>query len=362
MYQETTRRDFPDFFTEKGPLQLNVTPINFGNSTYWMSSLACKQNEGFAPAPLRPYEDNDTGLLDCQDMENDYEITLNQSGKYVTSFYVPSSLLPYIIGAKASRLKSLERSTNTQIKVPRPNEKGNVKIMGEQERKVASARTQISLIVNQRKEKLPISHFVSIPMVSDSVKAKILEFKENILKDPARGISDSIFLSSEKLHLTISTLTLLDDEEITTAKKVLRNCYEEIISKAFPKNRTYSIHMKGIEIMNDDPSSVNVLYGNVEMDDQVQSQNLQYIANNIADYFAMSGLAKRQYDRVKLHVTIMNSRYRKPEEKQESFDAEDILKKYKDFYFGVVEFRSIHLSVRFTRTEGYYEDALVIKL
>lgn len=324
-----------------------------------MSSLAYKQNEPFNYVTLRPYDDNDADLVNCTEVDDDYDIVLTKTGKFTTSFYVPSSLLSYIVGTKASKLRSLEKTTNTQIKVPKQNEKGDVKIIGDTERKVASARTQISMIVMQRKDKLPISHFVSIPMVSQSIKEKLTEFKREILKDPARGVTESIFQNPEKLHLTITTLTLVDDEEINAAKTVLNNCYEEVLSKIFDRNKKYRIHLKGLEIMNDDPYSVNVLYGNVQMDDNVE---LQRASEAIAEYYRKSGLAKKQYDNVKLHVTLMNTSFRRPEEKRETFDADDILKKYKDYYFGVVDLKNIHLSVRFTGIDEYYESVVVINV
>lgn len=44
-----------------------------------------------------------------------------------------------------------------------------------------------------------------------------------------RGVEDSIFLSTEKLHLTISTFVLLDDFEIENAVKMLQDCKTDII-------------------------------------------------------------------------------------------------------------------------------------
>ncbi|CAG9863365.1 unnamed protein product [Phyllotreta striolata] len=363
MNQENSRKDFPDFFSERGELPITVTPVHFGNSIYWMSSLVSKDvDNSVNNSHLKPYDDNDVDLVNCEDMDEHYDITLTKSGKFTTSFYVPSSLLAYIIGAKAVRLKNLERTTNTQIKVPKPNEKGNVTITGDTERKVASARTQISIIVTQRKDKLPISHFVSIPVSSNEIRMKLNEFKTVVLKDPSRGVAESLFQNPEKLHLTISTLTLVDEEEISTAKEVLQNCYKDCISKLFKKENRYRIHLKGLEIMNDDPSSVNVLYCNVFMDKNDENEKLQTISDTIAEYYSKSGLAKKQYDRVKLHVTLMNTSFRHPEERQESFDAVDILKKFKDFYFGSVDFQNIHLSIRFTGKGKYYEAESIVNI
>lgn len=361
MYSETRPKNFPDFFTTKGPIYTTVTPLKFGKVTYWMSTIADEtQEEKSYQKNIRPYDDNEEGLLDCLDIEETYEIVLTKSGKYMTSFYVPSSLLSFIIGQGGSKLKSLQRNTNTLIKVPRINEKGEVKISGDTERKVASARTQISMIVFSRKDKLPISHFISIPLINEETKNNFEKLKNEVLKDPPRGVTYSIFQNPNKLHLTISVLTLVDDEEIKLAKHVLQSCYEEVISTLFQNNKKYSMFIKGLEIMNDDPSEVSILYGNVHMEGE--KENLQLLADKIAEYYHKSGLARRQYDKVKLHATLMNTSFRSPEEKKETFDATTILEKFKDYYLGSIEFKKIHLSIRFTGGESYYESVSVIQI
>lgn len=362
MYADS-RKQFPDFFTAKGPIQTNVVPLKMKNNLYWMSVVI---NEGEAHAyqqtHLKSYDDNEEGLLDCGDIEDSYDINLTKSGKFMTSFYVPSSLLSYIIGARGVRLKGLQRSTNTLIKVPKPNEKGDVKVTGDTERNVASARTQLLMIVMKQKDKLPISHFVSIPMNPNSIREKLTQFQEQILQHPPKGVTPSIFQKPEKLHLTICTLTLVDEEEIKTAKEVLQRCYDEVISSSV-KNEKMEIVLQGLEIMNDDPSEVNVLYGTVHIAERNKREKLQEIADKIAEYYYRSGLARRQYDRVKLHVTLMNTRFRNADEKPENFDGRQILEQFGDYRFGAVVFDNIQLSVRFTTGDDqYYEPAMIIKL
>jgi activating signal cointegrator complex subunit 1 len=94
--------------------------------------------------------------------------------------------------------------------------------------------------------------------------------------------------------------------------------------------------------------------------------------------FVEAGLSKKQYDRVKLHVTVINSLMRKESQQnveasmsqsqsqsqsgdqnkeRVSFDARNVLKQFGDFDFGVYTLREIHLSVRFTTNAntGYYD-------
>ncbi|CAH1183700.1 unnamed protein product [Phaedon cochleariae] len=354
-------KEVPDFFKEKGAIQTTTKQICFDQNIYWMSSVVTKDDAIQKQTYLKPYDDNEGGLLDCGEIEDNYDIVLTKSGKFMSSFYVPSSLISHIIGAKGSKLHGLQRATNTLIKVPKANEKGVVKITGDTERKVASARTQISMIVMQRKEKLPITHFISIPIVSDGIKHKLKEFQDDILSDPPTGVTRSLFQNPEKLHLTICTLILVDEEELKAAKQVLTSCYEEVIANLFQKGTAHRIHLKGIEIMNDDPSSVQVLYGNVLIEEAEQHDKLQVIADKISEYYYKSGLAKKQYEKVKLHVTLMNTSFQGTEEKQ-TFDATGILQKYKNYSFGSVDFKDIHLSVRFTGKNEYYDAAAIVNI
>lgn len=364
MSTQTAHKCLPEFFSTKGPIHTTITPLDFGNSIYWMATVSEESKDlEDRPYQLKPYEDNEEGVLDCGDIDENYDIVLTKSGKFTTSFYVPNSLVPYIIGAKGIKLRNLQKTTNTLIKIPKMNEKGEVKITGDTERRVASARNQIAMIVMQRKDRLPISHFISIPMTSDEVTENLNKFREKILENPPTGVTPSLFQKPHKLHLTICTLTLVDDEEIAAAKKVLQTCYEEVICKEFPKNQQYQVVVQGVEIMNDDPSEVNVLYGKVHMKNPVQNERLQGISDTISEYFYRSGLAKKQYDRVKLHVTLMNTSFRNADEKQEKFDATDIVERYPNYRFGVVDFNSIHLSIRFTGGgDSYYESALVLDI
>lgn len=144
--------------------------------------------------------------------------------------------------------------------------------------------------------------------------------------------------------------------------------------------------MEGIEIMNDDPTDVDVLYGKVHLNVPKYNTNFQKFANGISDNFAKKGkhfwlkkikhiwtfwflgMVKQQYENVKLHVTLMNSLFRQAssenaKSKRESFDASFILEKYKTFYFGEVNLSDVQLSVRFsTGDDRYYQAAAVIPL
>lgn len=74
---------------------------------------------------------------------------------------------------------------------------------------------------------------------------------------------------------------------------------------------------------------------------------------------------QRQYDRVKLHVTLINTRFAVGAEadSNRTFDCRMVLEKYADFEFGSQNVSEIHLSMRYTTsTDGFYEATYRLKL
>lgn len=82
---------------------------------------------------------------------------------------------------------------------------------------------------------------------------------------------------------------------------------------------------------------------------------------------------EREYGRenIKLHVTLINSKYRSKssttnEESgnrrtRHTFDGSEILKRFQDFDFGVIELKEIHLSQRHSVGDnGYYQPTFII--
>lgn len=77
-------------------------------------------------------------------------------------------------------------------------------------------------------------------------------------------------------------------------------------------------------------------------------------------------------ENVKLHVTLINTKYRKTADdttikkkkwpKRIPFDARKIMEKYKDYHFGECDFDSVHLSLISSKGEdGFYKPLYIIK-
>lgn len=150
------------------------------------------------------------------------------------------------------------------------------------------------------------------------------------------AIDEELFISERCIHTTLSVFILLDDVERKAAIDAMQDCRQYLADLKTP----FQINIKGLEIMNDDPSSTRVLYALVE------SPELQQFADKVLKHFQPTGLAgnsELEKEQVKLHMTVMNTRYRR--ENSNSFDAREILKRYGDYDFGSVECNEVHLCV-----------------
>lgn len=136
-----------------------------------------------------------------------------------------------------------------------------------------------------------------------------------------RGIESSIFQKPEKLHLTLGTLVLTDNNERKLTADKLEEACNQIVRPLLLDRKSKVIEMKGIEYMNDDPHEVDVLYARVNLIDG--NNILQQAADSIVQSLVSTGfLRKDDVQKVKLHVTLMNTLFRE-KQTQEISDEND---------------------------------------
>ncbi|EDS29240.1 conserved hypothetical protein [Culex quinquefasciatus] len=315
----------------------------------------------------KPYVEED--IYEDDDRELDYDIQMVDGGKFQTSFHVPSAFFAMLIGAKGATRKRLETETKTQILVPKQGTDGDVIVKGPSRKGVTSCRQRIELIVLGARSKQQFTHFLSIPLNSEQIRVNYAKFRERVLTElpGVFQLDESLFQRVEKLHLTLCTLSLMDNEDRARAAQLLRDCQETIVGPILEEYGPIEIRLAGLEYMNDDPHAVDVLYAKVESD------VLQQVADRTMEYFVANGLMQRKYDRVKLHATLINSLFRGngeivggDEERRggrATFDAVTILREFGHFEFGMQRVSEIHLSQRYsTACDGFYEATGLIKL
>ncbi|XP_004561289.1 activating signal cointegrator 1 complex subunit 1 [Maylandia zebra] len=300
---------------------------------------------------------------------------IEQSDKgYRCAIDVPSVLYKYIIGKKGETRKRLEFDTKTSINIPKQGVEGQIVITGSTKTAVSSAVTRVEVLVENFRRKQPFTHFLSFPLNDSKIQEGFLRFKDEVLKQCSQdhGVEESIFQNPAKLHLTIGTLALLNEMEVRKACEHLQECQNFI--RDITEGKPLPLEVTGIEYMNDDPAVVDVLYAKVNVRDG--SDRLQVIADRLVEHFVSAGLMVREWDRVKLHGTVMNTLFRKDStvedtgaagrqtvNEREAFDAKNILKKFDAYCFGEFELNTVQLSQRYsTDCTGYYSSAGSISL
>lgn len=313
-------------------------------------------------------EDFSSGPVDGADESCDAFLVEETERGYQCVLDVPSPLYKYIIGKKGEMKKKLETETRTSISIPKLGVEGEIVITGQYRNGVISARTRIDVLVESFRKKQPFTHFLSFALNQPAIQEKFLQFKKEVLEKCSNnyGVSSSLFQNPAKLHLTIGTLILLNEQEIQKAQEILQRCKEDF-ADMIAGGKPLTVEVAGIEYMNDDPAMIDVLYAKVHMKDG--SNKLQLIADRLMDQFVTSGLMMKEWDRVKLHATVMNTVFRKDPnaeeqssktagksfKERESFDGRSILKFFENFYFGEAHLDSVYLSQRFsTDSSGYY--------
>lgn len=355
---------------------MNPTLINIGGRCYRKMPFTQKIEHHSDQVSGQHYEEDLIWEDEACDTVESVEKT--EQG-YRLSMEVPSSLFKFILGKRAETKKKIEKETSTQIMIPRQGKEGDVVITGPNRSGVVGARSRIEVIVESSRQKIPFTHFLCFPLYKSNLAKKVDEFKVRVLKDcfECRGIDASIFQLPSKIHITVGMMTLLSDKEVKSAAELLSKCYEELVSNCL-QDTAVVVELKGVEYMNDDPAEVDVLYAKVLIKDG--SNRLQNLADALVDKFVSKGLMKREYDRVKLHATVMNTKQRdNPDEqapakksrsdvpprfkKRISFDAKKIITLFEDFSFGEYHLDTIHLSKRGSfDAEGHYECAASVPL
>ncbi|NWS98925.1 ASCC1 protein, partial [Mionectes macconnelli] len=321
------------------------------------------------PFPQEEEEDDfSAGPGDCTDDDPCDAFVVETERGFQSRVEVPSPFYKYIIGKKGETKKRLETETRTSISIPKPGVEGEIVIIGQHRSGVISARTRIDVLLDSFRKKQPFTHFLSFALNQPAIQEKFLQFKEEVLEKCSQdhGVSSSLFQNPAKLHLTLGTLVLLNEQEIRKACDLLQQCKEDFVDH-ITGGKPLTVEVAGVEYMNDDPAMTDVLYAKVHMKDG--SDRLQVIADRLVERFVASGLMLKEWDRVKLHATVMNTLFRKdPTEERnstmtgkssfkerESFNGRNILKLFENFYFGEVQLDSVRLSQRFSSdTSGYY--------
>ncbi|XP_017466735.1 PREDICTED: activating signal cointegrator 1 complex subunit 1 [Rhagoletis zephyria] len=324
--------------------RVNLIHEDFGNQLADMQRQRHQQDTkptGNAYMEQDLYDEDDD---DEHDEGGDFNLEELPNGHYKLTMHVAPSFYGGLIGFKGTTKRRIESETQTDIYIPRSREGGqkqadDVTIKGKTRSTVMAARRKINLLLISLRKRMRPTHFTCVPLNYGEVKERFIAMKKQILALNLPGIDENLFQSDDCIHLTLITCVLLDDAERARAVEVLQSCKSFLADLQTP----FQIQVRGLEIMNDDPSSVRVLYARID------APELKKFGDMSMQPFLRSGLGFDDHERggVKLHMTIMNSRHRKQIDAKaaDSFDAREILKRFGDYNFGKVECSEVHLCV-----------------
>ena len=197
------------------------------------------------------------------DAEGDYEGISSSSGGYTCKMEIPSDLHGNIVGKGRSTLQKLEKDTGATIAVPRKGDNSStVIITGPTAAAVAAARTRVGIICDQGRSHTGYTHFLNIPLSGMAAATKAFQEGLYDVCGDAQGMSQELFVDPARVHITLVMLKLLTEEEVKKAGAVLKDSSESVISVL--GGAKLGVSLDGVEIMNDDPSQVDVLYAKVD--------------------------------------------------------------------------------------------------
>lgn len=131
-------------------------------------------------------------------------------------------------------------------------------------------------------------------------KVAVTAQKRNVLVETplTSALPDSVFQRPEKLHLTVTMLSLSSEKDQRRAVDIIADCVNSL--SVFSPLR---FRLRGLDVFGTRQRS-QVLYARTE-----PSEPLQQLADLVHARLYAAGLAKRQQGSVKLHVTLMNATF-----------------------------------------------------
>jgi activating signal cointegrator complex subunit 1 len=272
------------------------------------------------------------------------KIAYNEKKKcWQSNFAFPPELYGRLLGSRGVTKRRIEESTNCKVNIPKRNEKGPVYISSSSRESVERCCDQIELILLEARKTRPLTHFVTFDLSDDTLKERYDNFVSEVMalpNLPEELRNAALYMRPEKLHLTISALWLLTEEDERTIKNTLSEIVDRKV-KTLIDGQNFTVKIQGLGHFGDeDISAIKVLYA------KVHSEKLQEIADIVATALEKTNLAqKRQTENVKLHMTVINTRYANTQsnEKAPSVDATELFKNFGDYHFGDVSIDKIRI-------------------
>jgi hypothetical protein len=324
-------------------------------------------NEVLPPKAVQGYNPD----LDEDDAADELNLE-KERDNWVFHMEAPRYMHKFIIGRGGQTKQQLERDNRVQIFLPNreerlsEEEKDRVTIKSREKSSIVSAKAQLELLLEEQEERLPFTHFLSLPLATPELMDRVDEFQDHSVQ--AGAVDESMFMPSKRLHFTVCMLKLHSDELVNVCKRALQKFDYRA---ALPTPLT--ARLRGLHIMNDDKAAVDVVFTTDTALDLKERMNR--FADALFKSLRAEGVltARNLHHQrllttngeaadVKLHCTLVNTKYRGGGGgARESFDASALLEEWGAYEFGEVPLNEMHLSV-LGKAEGYYHSEAKISL
>ncbi|VDP93372.1 unnamed protein product [Echinostoma caproni] len=230
-------------------------------------------------------EEMEDGLNELPDQDftesPDLEI-LQEGNNFVCRLRVPTMFHGFVVGRQHATLKTMEKEFNCQIKIPsRSSGSCEILLKSTNQFNIRNACRRIRWLEYKARGLSRPTHFFSMRANMSPVQSAFETFREKALElaqgdtvGDFRGVVPDVFYSSEHLHFTIAVLLLADVTEVSTTCDLLKEFVQSVEGLSLLADGPFKLTIQGLQFMNDDPSSVDVLYAEVRYTGRLHHSDL----------------------------------------------------------------------------------------
>ncbi|CEM08630.1 unnamed protein product [Vitrella brassicaformis CCMP3155] len=272
------------------------------------------------PAPARGRPAGDVRWDD--EIDEDVEGVEQEGDQWICRVHALPETRGAIVGKQGQRRKRLEEANQVRIKIPGPDASADepVVITAPMKESVLSAKAEVEIIIEREMDRLPYTHFISLPLTGGDVVSRVEKWQQDAMRRGYRSIDGSLFMPARRLHFTVCMLRLHTQAQVDKCAQLLQSLSKDIYDAV--NTRTVLVRLKGLFILNDDPSSVDVVYTGDREKKEVQ-QRINAMCDVIFKALIHEGLTspselhrQRLLDtsgtsaHLNLHATLINTKYR----------------------------------------------------
>ncbi|CAG9463328.1 unnamed protein product [Pedinophyceae sp. YPF-701] len=296
-----------------------------------------------------------------------YHIREDPPGRWSGRVYADPEIMGPLIGTGGSTKRALESETGCTLRIPprgTPRDDSVVAVHGDSPEAVATCLRRVAATIEQtvRAKRTKYNYFVSLPL-RGAVANGARSLREAALADAAgEGVEEAVFVQPERLHVTVLMLKLYGEDKRAAAGRALAAACERI-RRAGPLR----VRIGGLEIMGGDPpEAAHVVYAGVrdaagEGGSAGSGGGVKHACDVLVEEFAKAKLKYPGAPPLKLHATVLNSKYRGSDGggasgRAKPCDVRGLLERHGAVELGECELAEAHVSER-GRTDaesGYY--------